>query len=417
MPIDPSVDPICVRRGNQWLDRDELEAHLAALVRLENVGVLLGAGSSMGPLGGMTMAALWKHFSTSYPASKDWLGNEGFIHSTRIPNIESLTDDLEITRAEWERTGRSRKLKLLNKVRGDIQRSVIRGALLKEDWWKAPASVDLTKTELSAHRKLLQRLTAARQPGQSSPWIFTTNYDLAIEWAAETIGLKVCNGFEGLHNRTFSPHNFDLGYRNTLARGEARFGTYNIYLAKLHGSLSWQQADHGSYLEYSTAYLWPPLEQFLNGRADGSVWPLVFPSAAKYLQTVVGFVLGELLRRFTEFLSRPQSCLISCGYSFADSHLNEILIRALQNPTLQLVIYLPEVACSGDTLDLSRCQSWVRHVLGLESPQVTIVGGGADAYFSQFAEHLPDPAIYDEQAAKIKEMLKEYKNSKGSTVI
>lgn len=46
--------------------------------------------------------------------------------------------------------------------------------------------VDLSCPELATHRRLLQKLTAARQPGQPSPWIFTTNYDLAIEWAAET---------------------------------------------------------------------------------------------------------------------------------------------------------------------------------------------------------------------------------------
>ncbi len=35
----------------------------------------------------------------------------------------------------------------------------------------------------------------------------------------------------------------------------------------------------------------------------------------------MGFALGELVRRFTEFLSRPQTCLITCGFSFSDEHL------------------------------------------------------------------------------------------------
>ncbi|RFF49785.1 hypothetical protein D0A36_22290 [Xanthomonas campestris] len=36
---------------------------------------------------------------------------------------------------------------------------------------------------------------------------------------------------------------------------------------------------------------------------------LVLPRAAKYLQTV-GYVMGELLRRFAEFMARPQTALI-----------------------------------------------------------------------------------------------------------
>lgn len=194
-----------------------------------------------------------------------------------------------------------------------------------------------------------------------------------------------------------------------LARGEARFGTYNVYLAKLHESLTWQTAgDHTPPVEYPTAYLWPRIEKFLTGESHTPPGQLVYPSAAKYLQTV-GFVLGELFRRFTEFLARPQSCLITSGYSFSDEHLNRVLITALQNPTLQLVIYAPRAARKGDDLDLAACTPWVRRVLGLESPQVTIVGEGPDAHFEQLVEHLPDPAIYDEQAARIREMIKQYR--------
>lgn len=392
------------------MERADLEAHLAALVRLENVGVLLGSGSSMGPLGGMTLDALWNHFKATFPTSHQWLLSQRFIAEAGAPpNVENLADALDIARAEWERQNRPRKLRKLDQVRWDLQRAVIRASLLDETWWQDPGAVEAA-TALGAHRTLLHKLTAARQPGQPSPWIFTTNYDLAVEWAGESIGLKVSNGFDGLHNRAFAPHNFDLGYRNTLARGEARFGTYNVYLVKLHGSLTWRASKDGaSYVELPAAYLWPGIDGFLKGRAAGEFpGPVVFPSAAKYLQTV-GFVLGELLRRFTDVLARPQTCLITCGYSFSDEHVNRIVATALQNPTLQLVLYLPEARRSGDELDVSGCRPWVRRIAGLGSPQVTIVGGGPAAHFAELVVHLPDPAIYDEQAAKIREMLKQYR--------
>jgi hypothetical protein len=400
--------PICARRGSQWLTTNDLEAHLAAVVRLDNVGVLLGAGASMGSLGGLSMEGVWSHFQATYPSSATWLTNESFVSAGAAVNVEELTDALEITRLEWTRVDRPQKLRQLKRARADLLRSVVRGALLQQDWWISPSLVDTGGDDLVHHRQLLQKLAAARQPGQPSPWIFTTNYDLAVEWAAETIGLKVTNGFEGLHRRVFSPHNFDLGYRNMLARGEARFGTYNIYLAKLHGSLTWRAGDEGSVEEGSTAFLWPDIRRFLSGAVDDPPGQLVYPSAAKYLQTV-GFILGELFRRFTEFLAGPQSCLITCGYSFSDEHLNRILVSALQNPTLQLVIYVPKASRNGDALDLSGCSSWLQRVAGLESPQVTIVGGGSAAYFDKLVERLPEPAIYDEQAARIREMIRQYR--------
>lgn len=410
-PNASTTKTICARRGNQWLTQDDLEAHLAAVVRLENVGILLGAGASVGALGGMTMADLWADFTSRFQASAAWLRREGFISVGEQVNVENVTDALEITRLEWERVNRPRKLQEVRRARANVLRSIVRASLLQQPWWEEPFKVDIGCKELASHRQLLQKLTAARQPGQPSPWVFTTNYDLAVEWAAETMGLKVTNGFDGLHHRVFSPHNFDLGYRNMLARGEARFGTYSIYFAKLHGSLTWQTAKDGTVEECSTAYLWPKISKFLDEKTHDAPGQFVYPSAAKYLQTV-GFLFGELFRRFTEFLARPQSCLITSGYSFSDEHLNRILVSALQNPTLQLVVYIPSAKCDGQDLDLGNCSEWVRRVAALESPQVTIVGGSSDAYFSSLVKHLPDPAIYDEQAARIREMIKEYRENR-----
>lgn len=408
--------PFCARRGSQWMSREDLQAHLAALVRLENVGVLLGSGSSVGLLGGMTIAALWDHFKKKYPNSLKWLIDQRFVERTsKVPNIEELADAIEIARLEWQRLGRKRKAQQLERVRHDLQRAVIQASLLNPKWWNEASAVAQSGGELKDHRTLLQKLTAARQPGQASPWIFTTNYDLAVEWAGESIGLKVSNGFDGLHHRAFAPHNFDLGYRNTLARGEARFGTYNVYLVKLHGSLTWRLAkDEISYIEHPASQLWPSIEEFLAGKSKVTFpGPVVFPSAAKYLQTV-GFVLGELLRRFTDVLARPQSCLVTCGYSFSDEHINRIIATALQNPTLQIVLYIPEATRNDDTLDVSKCSPWVRRIADLASPQVSIVGGGAEAYFSNMVSNLPDPAIYDEQAAKIREMLRQYQTPQAN---
>jgi len=383
---------------------------LAALIHLENVGVLLGAGCSAGAVGGMTMKQLWELFVQEYNHSFVWLKDKGFLTdelkvSVGIYNVEKLLDSLEIAQKEWQRQGKTILVKTLKTAKDDVYRSVIRAALLEKDWWTSP-NLAFESDKLKPHRTLLQRITSSRQPGQCSPSIFTANYDLAVEWAAESMGLRVMNGFDGTHYRVFSPHSFDLGLSNMLARGEARFGTYGIYLSKLHGSLSWKLASNQEdYLEVSCTQAWSGIESFLNGSNSKKQFaPIVFPSAAKYMQTV-GFVLGELFRRFTEFLSRPQTCLMIIGYSFSDDHLNLVLTRALQNPTLQIVICIPEADVVDGKLDYQKCNRWIKNLGLLELPQVTIIATPSGAYFENFVSFLPDPVIYDKYAQEIKKVL------------
>lgn len=406
-PTPPADAPI--RRGARWLTERELCAHLAALVRLENVSVLLGAGASSGPLSGLTMSALWKRFCEDSKTSFDWLQKNDFVarETSAVPNVEELADTLEIARLEWTRTNAT-DLPSLQSALDNLKRAVMRASILKQEWWEQP-DLAARSPELGPHRDIIQKLCGARQPGQPSPWFFTTNYDLAVEWSAESVGLRVANGFGGVHHRAFAPHDFDLAFRNTLARGEARFGTYNIYLAKLHGSLSWRLLDGTNVVEEAAHHVWPTLKNFLDGKnsADGRF--LVLPSATKYTQTV-GFVLGELFRRFAEFLARPHSVLVTNGYSFADEHINRVIFAALQNPTLQLVIYLPEASRSGDEIKVPKDKSWLLKLIALRSPQVTVVGGNAKAYLAALAAHLPEPALFDEPAAQIRERLRDVEN-------
>lgn len=406
-------------RGASGLTYDELQAHLATLVRLENIGLFLGSGCSCGDVGGKTIKQLWEDFCTSAPDDYNYLMNKGFIDkTTEKPNVELLLDSLEIALSEWKRQGRTKLEKQLRKAYTALRRSIVRATVLKEEWWCKPQYELLTAPQLQNHRIVIQRLLGTRQPGQPGPWIFTTNYDLATEWTAESIGVQLVNGFSGLHNRSFSPHVFDMGFRNLQARGEAQFGVHHINLVKLHGSLTWQMSDDKTtYIELPARSVWSSLSAFLNGKEGANDLPVIYPSAAKYMQTV-GFAFGELLRRFMDFLGKPQTALITCGYSFSDAHLNEMILRALQNPSLHLVIFLPELEydVTRKRMCPAKCSEWVRRISSLESPQVTLVGGGDAAHFDKLAEILPTPAIYDEQAIRIRQLLRELRaNSKEQT--
>jgi hypothetical protein len=398
---------IGIRGAAPIADEIELKALLASLLRLENVGLLLGAGASVAA-GGKTMIGLWNDFVGQSPDAAKWLCENKFIPEAAIveeaarqaPNVEQLGDDLEIALAEWRRQGDGAVVDI-ESVRADLHRAVVRAALLQKDWWESPRYAEDDVDCLQHHRSVLQKIVAARQPGQAAPWVFTTNYDLAVEWASESMDLQVANGFLGIHSRRFSPQSFDIGFRNTQARGEARFGVYNIYLAKLHGSLSWRETD-GQVYEVPAQLANESITEFLDNKDATDLGLMVMPRAAKYMQTV-GFVLGELFRRFSEFLSRSQACLVVCGYGFGDEHINRILKSALLNPTLQLIIYSPEF--QGNVAD-PKLPAALKRLLALKNPRVTVVGGGASAYLDKLAAHLPDPLLYDDEMRKLEKELR-----------
>lgn len=407
--------PLISLRGDEVVTDPDLRAHLAAVLRLENIGAFLGAGSSVGA-GGQTIAGLWKTFLRECEDSATRFANDGFIQREdadirqfegvtprEAPNVENLLDTLEVAKIDWERRKpNSRSLRTFKQDIAKLLRCVIKAAILSENPWQEPTA---QIAQVNSHIKLLQRLIGARQPGQPSPWLFTTNYDLAVEWAAEKVGIHVHTGFVGIHNRTFSPQSFDLGLRNTLAKGEARFGCNDVYLAKLHGSLTWRRHNHMDFRELAATEAWADLKPVIDGDREPDDSLMVFPRAAKYRQTV-GYLSGELFRRYSDFLARPQTCLLVFGYSFGDEHLNRVLKSALLNPTLQLVIFLPEF--NGDEAAvLAGLKESVRQLLSLGSPRITVVGGGASAFFEETVKLLPDPILYDLTEREMRERMNE----------
>ncbi len=359
-------------RGSRQLTSEEFLAHLALAIRLENVGVLLGAGASKG-VGGMVMTDVWALLENEYPDQVQFLRDSKFLADGEQGNVELLLDKLEIACLDGERVGVD--LTGLKAARHALRKAVLRAAILDEKLWSEPDQAIL-HPKLSSHIRLVSRLAGNRQPGQAAPWAFTTNYDLALEWSAEALGLHCVNGFSGTHDRTFRPSSFDLGLRNVQARGEARF--------------------------------------------ESDDWPgfMIFPGASKFVQTTA-FVYGEVIRRFTEFLSRPNACLIVNGYGFTDDHINRLLVSALQNPTLQLIIYLPEIdrlgvydslAATGDAI---KPNEQLKRLLLAQLPQVTVRGFGPGGFFDALANDLPEPAMLDEvseRARQLEALLKQATN-------
>ncbi|CAI8840718.1 SIR2 family protein [Pseudomonas marginalis] len=188
----------------------------------------------------------------------------------------------------------------------------------------------LTKPKLQALDKRICELTAGvvgvPLPGEGTPYhklaawmsgiarahaveVFTPNYDLLMEQALESHKVPYFDGFVGAREAFF-----DLSSMETdiLPARWAR-------VWKLHGSINWWRT--------------PENDVIRKNNGDGADRQMIYPSHLKYDQSRRLPYLA-MLDRLRDFLGRGQAILVCCGYSFADQHLNEVIMNGLRsNPT------------------------------------------------------------------------------------
>ncbi|MBE2211046.1 MAG: SIR2 family protein [Xanthomonadaceae bacterium] len=166
---------------------------------------------------------------------------------------------------------------------------------------------ELSSTD-SAYHKLVDWISgiARVKPLQ----LFTTNYDLLIEQALEDRQVPYFDGFIGSRNPFF----------DIRAIEEEQAPTRWARLWKLHGSINWKYLGSGV-----VCRCFPVPDD-----ADGV---LIHPSELKYDQSRRMPYLA-MLDRLRNFLKQPSAFFVTIGYSFADEHLNEVIIQGLRgNPT------------------------------------------------------------------------------------
>lgn len=203
------------------------------------------------------------------------------------------------------------------------------------------------------------------------PWIFTTNYDHFNEMAMDRLGIPYANGFSGVVERRFNPASFRYALAEQLDVASRKWTAVDafVYLAKLHGSVTWTEDDHGL---FPIREAWPPVE---------ATRMMIYPTPAKQ-NSSLGSPYADLFREFQSRIVREQSVLITAGYAFGDEHLNNIIYQALTIPTFRLVIF-----ASPDT------PGEIAKLRALRDPRIWIIGGngpepGTQAhYFNTIVEH------------------------------
>ena len=218
--------------------------------------------------------------------------------------------------------------------------------------------------------------------------IFTSNYDLAFEYAFDNLGIKYIDGFSGFHHRYFKPEtfNYDIFSPGSTTAGKVQRIEKVVRYFKLHGSISWISDNNRSANNiYGIEEM--PIDLIKRKAADaeendfGYGNLMIYPTAVKKSYTL-DLPYSELFRHFAYCTSQPQSVLFTIGYSFCDEHFNDIIYQALSNPSFTLII----VDFNG-----TKKSEEIRRLRDLNDPRIIILEGDYLGDFLTLADTLmPD---------------------------
>jgi hypothetical protein len=230
--------------------------------------------------------------------------------------------------------------------------------------------------------------------------IFTTNYDRLIEAGAEVAGLRLLDRFVGSLAPIFrsSRLDVDMHYNPPGIRGEPRYLEGVAKFTKLHGSLDWVDTKK-SIRRIGLPFGAGSIEPYLNGpglAGADALQLMIYPNPAKDRETAA-YPYVELFRDFAAAVCRPNSALISFGYSFGDEHINRVIEDMLTIPSTHLVVI-------SQSDPLGRIMQMYEK-LGRHAQITLLIGDHLGDFRALVDNYLPKPAI-DRTTFRMAELLK-----------
>ena len=151
-----------------------------------------------------------------------------------------------------------------------------------------------------------------------------------IEEAAEENNFVIFDGFNFTPLPKFDSNMFEWNLvkevQNINTR-EVEYKEKTFNLVKIHGSLTWEKRDNGDIVRKDRDSI-----------TDTDKMVMVFPSSDKFAQSYQEPYF-ELFTKFQELIKRPNTLLISSGFSFADDHISKMITQALKNnSSLKLLV-------------------------------------------------------------------------------
>ena len=172
------------------------------------------------------------------------------------------------------------------------------------------------------HGALLNFLSSLSGKDGNKFSVITTNYDVLIEEAAAENNFVIFDGFNFTPLPKFDSNMFEWNLVKEVPNVNTREVEYKdktFNLVKIHGSLTWERQENGSIIRKSKDSI-----------TDTNNMVMVFPSSDKFAQSYQEPYF-ELFTKFQELIKRPNTLLISSGFSFADDHISKMITQALKN--------------------------------------------------------------------------------------
>ncbi|MHA3772648.1 SIR2 family protein [Verrucomicrobiota bacterium sgz303538] len=321
--------------------RRAIEPWLSALFQSEHLSLLVGNGLTTGvsfeagvkPVtmaGGTFPTGLDEHIQRAAAESAEEAGRGD-------PNIEDQLR-VAIALADGLRIIKDKRVVALDKSIGGLLSNLIVGVLETEKSLKEAFENEVSGRGSDALRLLTSFLLsfAARSASRERLHVFTTNYDRLLEYAADALGIRMIDRFVGSLAPVFrsSRVEVDYHYNPPGIRGEPRYIEVVVRFSKLHGSLDWRY-QKPLIRKFGLPFGAPKTHSELAEKLLAGA--MIYPNAAKDMETIA-FPYAELFRDFACALCRPNSTLVTYGYSFGDDHINRIIQDMLTIPSTHLVI-------------------------------------------------------------------------------
>lgn len=206
------------------------------------------------------------------------------------------------------------------------------------------------ETDLSTHATFLRKV-ARRSSRQPRLKLFTTNYDLCFEAAANLIHFLVVDGFSHANPQEFDGSYFGYDFVRREQDKESPDYIPNVFhLYKLHGSVDWELKDQRI------------------RRTETPARPLIiYPQHSKFELSYSQPFL-EMMARFQLGLRQPNTGLVVVGFGFSDSHIAQPILSAVRsNVGLRCLIVDPVLEQSPDAYvtEFARLAMAGDHRLGL----------------------------------------------------
>ncbi len=407
----------------------KIKVLLKSYLELDNVSFLFGAGSSMN-IGSISIANIPKKIEERIKAANiDISGTPtpDVLYNEFIETIKELQGE-----ASEKRTGSGEieyslekflnylvaqeyvldlnpsavKLKYLPELIRTIKQGLFELCdienLPNAPWLTGDEKTNLGKNKSFYHEKFTKKILQ-RPLNLKRANVFTTNYDLAFEYAFDKLGVNFISGFSGFQKRTFKPEAFeyDLFFPGSTTQGKVQRIEKVLRYYKIHGSLTWLKEIPSANNVYGISEV--PIE-IIRGMKDFENI-MIYPTTAKKSFTL-DFPYSELFRQFAATISQSQSVLITYGYSFSDEHINDIIYQALTIPSFTLII----IDYNG-----TKASKEIEKLMELKDPRIIILQGEQLGSFSIFVEDLLPDLIEMNTYEKIAETLRKLFDNGSST--